>query len=130
MIHCVDISWDNSLGLWTYTDNRGGFPLEADRHYLQQRRLWTEDKVDFELGGTSNVAANETSKDFSLAMCVIEIDVADNELYGYTAVKGSEHHQLYYVTILHYSTLQYITLYAYHISCYTTHYHVTLTLLQ
>lgn len=87
MIYCLDISWDNNLGLWTYDDNRGGFPLEADRHYLQQRRLWTEDKVDFELGGTSNVAANETSKDFSLAMCIIEIDVADNVLYGYTAVK-------------------------------------------
>lgn len=87
MINCVDISWDNSLGQWTYNDNRGGFPLEADRHYLQQRRLWTEDKVDFELGGTSNVAANETSKDFSLVLCIIEKDVADTVLYGDTAVK-------------------------------------------
>ena len=85
MINCVDISWDNSLGQWIYNDNRGGFPLEADRHYLQQRRLWTEDKVDFELGGTSNVAANETSKGSLLAMCMIETDVTDNVLYGYTA---------------------------------------------
>ena len=62
IINCVDILWDDSLRQWIYSDNRVGFPLEADRHYLQQRRLWTEDNVDFELGGTSNVAANETSK--------------------------------------------------------------------
>jgi hypothetical protein len=39
------------------------------------------------LGGTSNVAANETSKDFALVMCLIEIDVADAALYGHTAVR-------------------------------------------
>jgi hypothetical protein len=87
MIYCVDISWDKSLGQWTYNDNRGGYPLEADRHYLQQRRLWTEDKVDFELGGTSNVAANETSKDFSLVVCIVEKHVADTALYSYAAAE-------------------------------------------
>jgi hypothetical protein len=39
------------------------------------------------LGGTSNVAANETSKDFSPAMCMVEIDAADTALYGYAAVE-------------------------------------------
>ena len=54
--------WDNNLKMWVYDDSRARFPQEQDRHYIQQQRLWKYDNVDFELGGTTDVAANETSE--------------------------------------------------------------------
>ena len=48
--------------MWVYDDSRARYPQEQDRHYIQQQRLWKYDNVDFELGGTTNVAANETSE--------------------------------------------------------------------
>jgi hypothetical protein len=67
----LGIQWDPANMLWTYNDNRSRFPSEQDRHYIQQQRLWKFDNVNFELGGTSNVAANETSK--SICCCVFYV---------------------------------------------------------
>ena len=58
----TDITWDKVLKAWIYDDSRSRFPQEQDRHYTQQQRLWKYDNINFELGGTSNVAANETSE--------------------------------------------------------------------
>ena len=58
----ADIEYSASQSLWVYDDNRGSYPTETDRSFSQQQRLWRQDAVHFELGGTSNSAANETSK--------------------------------------------------------------------
>ena len=62
MLVILEIKYSSAQEQWIYSNNRSGYPLEQDRHYIQQRRLFINDHVDFEMGGTTNLAANETSK--------------------------------------------------------------------
>jgi hypothetical protein len=55
------IAFDVISRKWYWSDGRPGpAPSEQDRHFVQQNRLLNYDKIHFQMGGTSNVAANET----------------------------------------------------------------------
>ena len=57
----TNIGYNATTKSWYWRNGYSGTPpAEVDRHYTQQRRLFTEDMVNFELGGTTSVAANET----------------------------------------------------------------------
>ena len=65
----AEIMYSKAQAQWIYSNNKSGYPLEQDRHYIQQKRLFNKDHVDFELGGTSNLALNETSKSRKVIQC-------------------------------------------------------------
>lgn len=60
ILFIADIAYNTVTKSWVWRNSQPGAPTETDRFHAQQVRLLTIDKVDFELGGTSNVPTNET----------------------------------------------------------------------
>jgi hypothetical protein len=56
----IGISYDDINQRWIWTNGNHGYPSTLDRFSWQQKRLWQQDFVHFELGGTSDNAINET----------------------------------------------------------------------
>ena len=56
----TDIAYNAVTKAWVWRNGQAGAPGEVDRFHAQQVRLLTIDKVDFEVGGTSNQPVNET----------------------------------------------------------------------
>ena len=55
------IGYNATTKAFIWTDGRSGSPpSETDRIYWQQQRLFNIDNVNFEFGGTTNQAMNET----------------------------------------------------------------------